>query len=198
MPEDTMPAGNAREKLEEQAALYALGLLPESEIAEFERLLDTDSTAREAVRVYAETAAELAAALPAQRPRPDVRQRMMERVASDIAVKSGILKASLRAGEGSWAATGLRGISVKMLYTDLETGLATMLLRMEPGAAFPAHRHAKAEQCYVLEGDVGWGDLVYHAGDFVCASTGSVHPTIHTKSGNLMLIIGDPHNEFVR
>jgi hypothetical protein len=39
--------------------------------------------------------------------------------------------------------------------------------------------------------------VVYHAGDFTCALKDSIHPEIRTETGNLLLIISDPENEFV-
>lgn len=85
--------------------------------------------------------------------------------------------------------TGAPGIDFQLLYNDPKSGLGTYLLRMAPGSRYPAHRHLDNEQCLLLEGDLRWGSVSYHAGDFLVAGDGTVHPEITTEKGNLQLII---------
>ena len=51
-----------------------------------------------------------------------------------------------------WEETKFPGIRMKMLFSDPEKGMSTMLLKMEPGATVPLHEHTAIEQTYVLEG----------------------------------------------
>jgi anti-sigma factor ChrR (cupin superfamily) len=90
------------------------------------------------------------------------------------------------------------GITAKQLYVDPETGYVTMLIRMEPGASYPPHRHGGAEQCFVLEGDihVGAGEILY-AGDFQCMRTESRHEVQWTERGCLLLLISSPDDELL-
>jgi anti-sigma factor ChrR (cupin superfamily) len=89
------------------------------------------------------------------------------------------------------------GVTYKVLFVDKAAGLVTTLVRMEPGASIPAHRHSRAEQCLVLEGDLIHDDHVYGPGDFTWAEAGSIDPALQTKRGNLLLIIGPPETEKV-
>jgi len=101
-----------------------------------------------------------------------------------------------RANEGDWQAT-TEGVDVKRLSYDAERRIATMLIRMAPGAAYPPHRHSLAEECYVIAGDLHIGDLVLHAGDFQRAEAASVHVTQFTESGCLLFITSSLEDELI-
>jgi anti-sigma factor ChrR (cupin superfamily) len=139
------------------------------------------------------TAAIIALELDPVAPAPELRAKLMERITPKPAFQPAV---SIRSDEGEWNASGMPGISVKRLYDDPATKLSTVLLRLQPGAKYPPHKHLDAEQCLVVEGDVRLADSVYHAGDFIVAVAGSQHPTITTVSGATMLLIVG-HNEFV-
>lgn len=101
-----------------------------------------------------------------------------------------------RAGEGDWE-TAAEGVDVKRLSYDAERRIATMLVRMAAGSAYPPHRHALAEECYVIAGDLHVGDLVLHAGDFQRAEAASVHVTQFTESGCLLFITSSLEDELI-
>jgi quercetin dioxygenase-like cupin family protein len=190
------------EQLEERVALYALDLMaPEEAKALDERLRQGDPRLESALRLYREAAASLALSLPEEPPGSGLRSRVMDAIARESQQPAGEInmrfEVAIRAGEMDWQQTPVPGVKVKRLFLDRQAGLQTSLLRMEAGASFPAHRHAKAEQCLVLEGDVGWKDLIFTAGDFVCFPQGSAHPVIQTVKGNLLLIVGDPRVDFI-
>jgi len=95
----------------------------------------------------------------------------------------------VRAGEGEWRPTEDRGVSFKLLFVDRERATVTTLLRMEPGARIPRHRHLGVEQCLVLEGDVRSGPYQMAAGDFNCSLPGSIHDELITDGGALLLLV---------
>jgi anti-sigma factor ChrR (cupin superfamily) len=133
----------------------------------------------EAARLLAESVAPVA-------PAPALKDRLMTRVAQFGALKPA---ADIRHDEGEWTATEVAGIAIKTLYTDTSKRTATLLMRMDAGARYPAHNHHGAEQCLVLKGDVRWGELVYEEGDFLVMGKGSHHPEITTVHGNLLLLV---------
>ena len=51
------------------------------------------------------------------------------------------------------------GISVKMLATDADRHMVSMLVRLVPGGDYPAHNHAGVEELHLLEGEL-WIDDV--------------------------------------
>lgn len=101
-----------------------------------------------------------------------------------------------RAHEGAWVHRGVPGVAVKTLFVDHATGYETVLLRMEPGARFPTHRHAGYEECYVLQGDVRSGEAELSAGDYQRMTGGTLHETLFTNNGCLLLVIASEHNEY--
>jgi anti-sigma factor ChrR (cupin superfamily) len=86
------------------------------------------------------------------------------------------------------------GVTAKTLFHESPVGNTTLLIRMQPGAVIPPHRHAAVEHCYVLEGDLHFGDLVMHTGDYHCAVGDTTHETSHTENGCLLLIIASTQN----
>jgi anti-sigma factor ChrR (cupin superfamily) len=53
-----------------------------------------------------------------------------------------------------WEEMRFPGCQTKTLLFDARSGLATVLIKMEPGAILPDHEHVLIEQTYVLEGSL--------------------------------------------
>jgi len=171
------------EEQQEAAALAALGASPPREAM---------ATPRRAIGQMEEAAALLAESIEIVAPPPDLRQRLLARVAAFEQLKP---VADVRADENTWVRSGMPGVDIKTLFQEPESGRTTYLIRMEPGAKLPAHKHGDVEQCLVLEGDIRWGDIVYRKGDFMAMGKDTEHPEIYTVDGNLMLLIAG-HTEF--
>jgi quercetin dioxygenase-like cupin family protein len=91
--------------------------------------------------------------------------------------------------------TGFEGIEARRLFVDHDHDRVTMLVRMKPGARYPGHVHAAAEECYVLAGDLHVGDRRMHAGDYQRAEPGSTHPVQSTDEGCVLLLVSSLHDE---
>ena len=63
-----------------------------------------------------------------------------------------------------WRPTRFEGIAIKVLYEDRDKGEMTCLLKWEPGASLPFHRHPEIEQSYVIEGSFYDHDGIARAG----------------------------------
>jgi quercetin dioxygenase-like cupin family protein len=106
----------------------------------------------------------------------------------------------VRAAEMPWESARFPGCESKTLFFDPATGMATVLMRMEPGATLPDHEHALVEQTYVLEGrlvdkegpDAG---LSVGPGEFVWRPAGSRH-SAWCPEGGLMIAIFQVPNKF--
>jgi anti-sigma factor ChrR (cupin superfamily) len=162
---------------QESAALAALDLAPPSEAASVPRRLVAEM--REAAWLLAESLMPLA-------PAPSLKSRLLSRVAQFEQLKP---LADVRRNEEHWVSAGMPGVDIKQLFQEDESGRSTYLLRMQPGVSIPSHFHHDTEQCLVLKGDIGWGDLVYEEGDFIVMGKGTKHPEIRTVHGNLLLLI---------
>src|SRR3972149_4763774 len=53
-----------------------------------------------------------------------------------------------------WDKMRFPGCETKTLLFDPKSGLATVLIKMAPGATLPDHEHVLIEQTYVLEGSL--------------------------------------------
>jgi anti-sigma factor ChrR (cupin superfamily) len=125
-------------------------------------------------------------------PSGSVKQRLMARVAAFEQLKP---VADIRRDEDTWKNSGVPGVDIKTLFREPALGRSTYLVRMEPGAVLPGHRHGDVEQCLVIEGDIRWGEMVYEKGDFVAMGKDTEHPELRTVGGNVLLLIAG-HNEF--
>jgi quercetin dioxygenase-like cupin family protein len=118
----------------------------------------------------------------APEPPPGLRARIMARVRGSHVY-------SIRAAEGEWLSSPLPGITMKVLSLDRERNTATLLVRGEPGAVYPAHHHSGPEGCYVLSGTVHVAGQVLHAGDYHHAEADSDHSELTTPAGAEVLLV---------
>jgi quercetin dioxygenase-like cupin family protein len=104
---------------------------------------------------------------------------------------------TLRSYEGQWIKWAdnivkrtLYGDKIwkKVLFSDEQTGQSIYLLRCEPDAVIPAHKHDRDEHVFVIEGEFVVGNTVVKAGDYQFSGKGSQHPEIRTSTGCLALI----------
>jgi anti-sigma factor ChrR (cupin superfamily) len=79
------------------------------------------------------------------------------------------------------------GNKMKVIYHDPETGMLTILARLEPGSGIPAHVHEDLEQTYVLEGSLVDDEGECTAGNFVIRAKGSRHAPV-APNGCTMLV----------
>ena len=94
-----------------------------------------------------------------------------------------------------WQPSQFDKISMKVLYRNEPEGEMTVLLKWEPGATLPFHRHPEIEQSWVLEGSFYDHDGICRAGQFVWRNPGSMHET-HTDEGCTLLAIYRKPNIF--
>jgi predicted ChrR family anti-sigma factor len=190
------------EEMTERASLYALSALSVWEARAFEEhLADGCERCAAELQSFEEVTFALGHAAPEQAPSAAVREKLLSLVAEEEVVNSRRAAQTdaplpqlltLRADEGEWHEAG-KGIQVKQLFVDHQSGTVTTLVKMEPGARIPLHRHSGIEQCYVIEGDFHAADQSLGAGDFHCALAGSVHEPVYTINGAMVLIVAPVH-----
>jgi anti-sigma factor ChrR (cupin superfamily) len=147
--------------------------------------LSPDARAQVA-RLYDLTLTVAAGAEPLS-PSPRVREALLARLAAPS-------NYTLAADEGRWIDAGLPGVRLKILALDRTRDVVTLLLRAEPGARYPAHRHSTPEECYVIRGSVRIEGRLLRAGDFHHADGYSHHGEISTEEGAEVLLIGSAHD----
>jgi quercetin dioxygenase-like cupin family protein len=112
-----------------------------------------------------------------------IRRRLMERVADADATHLTI------AGDaGEWQPF-MDGVQIKVLRE--QAGALSYLLRLEPGATVPPHRHPQDEECIVIEGSLRVGThTTFGPGSYHLAHGGALHPTISTDTGATIFLRG--------
>ena len=95
--------------------------------------------------------------------------------AKDHQALSALASRYVDVGTLPWVPTRFKGVDLKVLMEDKETGLLTALTRFAPGATLPDHEHVELEQTYVLEGSLQDEEGVATAGNYVWRPAGSRH-----------------------
>ena len=188
----------------EQAALAALGTLPPPERAAYDSHLAECELCRQEVSALRAVVGDMAELAPQADPPERLWQRIAQRVAAERPARAEQATQSWKhwhddaaaasplafvAAEGPWVATAVPGIEARKLFVDEKNDRVTMLVRMAPGSAYPSHRHAGPEECFVLQGDLRTGEVVQHGGEYQRAERGSVHPSQSTEGGCVLLIV---------
>ncbi|TGL99106.1 hypothetical protein EHQ76_13130 [Leptospira barantonii] len=91
--------------------------------------------------------------------------------------------------ESLWKKSAFEGVEYKILNRDSSRNTVTLMIRMEPGAVFPAHPHGSAEDCFLVSGDLIIAGTTMSAGDFHRAQAGSKHKKFTTSLGAEFLIV---------
>ena len=94
-----------------------------------------------------------------------------------------------------WVPTRFKGVDLKILMEDKETGLLTALTRFAPGAVLPDHEHVDIEQTFVLQGSLADGEGVATVGNYVWRPAGSRHDA-HSPDGCIVLSFFLAPNKF--
>ncbi len=165
------------------AGEYALGTLEDAERARFEELLGRDGEARSALAAWEERLATAAAAKEGPQPSPAVWQAIQAQIAKEP--RPGVV--TVRADEGRWRKMA-PGIDIKLLNFDEESRVRSALIRVQPGAVYPGHRHDGPEECLMISGDLAFGSLQLKAGDYHLAPKGMYHETARSEGGCLLFI----------
>ena len=112
-----------------------------------------------------------------------IRRRLMERVAD-----ADTSHLTIEGDAGEWQPF-LDGVAIKVLREH--AGVLSYLLRLDPGAVLPPHRHPHDEECVVLEGRLRVGTRIeIGPGGYHLAHGGALHASITTETGATIFLRG--------
>ena len=77
---------------------------------------------------------------------------------------------------------------IDMITLRLEPGQRRFLVRFQPGAEYPEHRHPECEELFILQGSLVDSGHTYSAGSYVYLGPGSAHKP-SAPEGCLMLVL---------
>ncbi|MEW6732898.1 MAG: cupin domain-containing protein [Acidobacteriota bacterium] len=82
-----------------------------------------------------------------------------------------------------WKPTRHRGVFVYPLWHDEQSGDMAMLIRLQPGCAYPRHRHVDDEDVFILQGVLRDEMIELSVGRYHRYSQGSIHSPIALAIG---------------
>jgi len=90
-----------------------------------------------------------------------------------------------------WVQTG-PGSRMKVIYHDPDSGMLTILAKLEPGSGIPPHVHEDLEQTFVLEGSLVDDEGECTAGNFVIRAKGSRHAPVAPRGCTMLVFFLKP------
>src|SRR5207253_4864566 len=75
------------------------------------------------------------------------------------------------------------GIECKLLAADTERHRVSMLVRLAPGASYPAHIHAGIEELHLLAGELWIDDRKLVPGDYNYGAPGASDDRVWSETG---------------
>jgi quercetin dioxygenase-like cupin family protein len=163
-----------------EAALFAAGALTAREHDALRERLKADSRFAAQVREWEDLLAPLASFAPPEAV-PDALLAGIE-ARLDAAGKFEALSRTLKEDQGEWI-TVSPGMRVKLLHRMPEFRRQTVLLDIDPGAAYRGHAHEQDEEIFIISGDLVIGTEVLGPGDFHVSPKGSRHPAATSRGG---------------
>ncbi|MBI5852824.1 MAG: cupin domain-containing protein [Planctomycetes bacterium] len=85
------------------------------------------------------------------------------------------------------------GVSIHFYRTDRESGHAAVMIRMEPGCGYPAHRHVGPEELLVLQGGFRDEHGEWRAGDYARFEPGTRHAPVALADGPACVFFAIAH-----
>ena len=121
------------------------------------------------------------------RPSPSLPTRLAERIAEETGKAPAAAPAPCWS-EPEWEAVA-PGIDCKLLANDAQRHRVSMLVRLAPGARYPAHTHAGVEELHLLDGELWIDARKLLPGDYNYGPPGASDDSVWSETGCTCLLI---------
>jgi anti-sigma factor ChrR (cupin superfamily) len=121
------------------------------------------------------------------RPTTSLQARLALRIAGETG-QPPVLPPAGRWSEPDWEQVA-PGIDCKLLATDTERHRVSMLVRLAPGARYPAHTHAGVEELHLLDGELWIDERKLLPGDYNYGAPGASDERVWSETGCTCLLI---------
>jgi anti-sigma factor RsiW len=81
------------------------------------------------------------------------------------------------------------GIECKLLAADVERHRVSMLVRLAPGASYPAHTHADVEELHLLDGELWIDERKLLPGDYNYGAPGASDQRVWSETGCTCVLV---------
>ena len=121
------------------------------------------------------------------RPTTSLQGRLALRIAEETG-KQPVLPPARQWSEPEWEQVA-PGIECKLLGTDTERHRISMLVRLSPGASYPAHIHAGVEELHLLDGELWIDERKLVPGDYNHAPPGTGDKLVWSETGCTCVLV---------
>lgn len=167
---------------------HALRALPSADAASFEAHLATCEHCREELAATRQvTDTFISWPTDVLRPSRDLHERLARRIAEDTGGEV-VLPPAPRWQEAAWKNVA-PGITCKLLATDTKRKVVSMLVRLDPGASYPAHVHANVEELHLLSGELWIDDRKLDPGDYNRGEPGGADHRVYSETGCTCVLV---------
>jgi len=121
------------------------------------------------------------------RPAPSLQTRLAQRIAKETG-KEPVLPPTPQWSEPPWEQVA-PGIESKLLAADTERDRVGMLVRLAPGASYPAHTHADVEELHLLDGELWIDHRKLVPGDYNYGAPGASDRRVWSETGCTCVLV---------
>jgi anti-sigma factor ChrR (cupin superfamily) len=166
----------------ELACAYALEVLPAREVAAAEaHIASCPECRRELASLRPVVDRFVSWPTDVLRPTTPLQARLALRIAEETG-KQPVPPPPQRWSEPEWEQVA-PGIECKLLATDAERHRVSMLVRLAPGASYPAHTHAGVEELHLLAGELWIDEKKLVPGDYNYGAPGAGDERVWSETG---------------
>jgi anti-sigma factor ChrR (cupin superfamily) len=121
------------------------------------------------------------------RPTTSLQARLARRIGEETG-KEPVLPPARQWSEPEWEQVA-PGIECKLLASDAERQRVSMLVRLAPGASYPAHTHAGIEELHLLDGELWIDERKLFPGDYNYGAPGASDERVWSETGCTCVLI---------
>lgn len=121
------------------------------------------------------------------RPAASLQERLSLRIAEETG-KDPVQPPASGWSEPEWEQVA-PGIECKLLATDAQRDRVSMLVRLAPGASYPAHTHAGVEELHLLDGELWIDERKLVPGDYNYGAPGAGDDRVWSETGCTCVLI---------
>lgn len=167
---------------------FALQVLPADELAAAERHISSCPDCRRELESLRPVIDSLASwPTDVLRPTSALQARLADRLAEETG-RPPARPPARQWVEPDWEEVA-PGIECKLLSTDEERRQVSMLVRLAPGASYPAHTHAGIEELHLLDGELWIDQRKLVPGDYNYGAPGAGDDRVWSETGCTCLLV---------
>jgi quercetin dioxygenase-like cupin family protein len=175
-------------EMAESASAYVLQVLPAGEVPAIQAHIASCPDCQREVESLRPVVDRFAAwPTDVLRPTTPLQGRLALRIAEETG-KQPVLPPARQWSEPEWKEVA-PGIECKLLATDTERHRVSMLVRLAPGARYPAHTHAGVEELHLLAGELWIDERKLFPGDYNYGPPGPGDEHVWSETGCTCVLV---------